>query len=115
MQDAIAAFVHDSLDPMVEWLDVEIARTRYDGEFAKLAASGRSEQHLVLRLHATGMPAEHWIPMADAIELPTRPPAPSGRHLTGLWLLPPLDVVAVAWTSEHEWFKVRPDEFPGLH
>jgi hypothetical protein len=56
----------------------------------QLAASGHPEQHLVVRLGVgAAIPLAHWFALTDtSTELPTRPPRSSGRHLTGLWLIP---------------------------
>lgn len=103
--DAIASFVHDELTPMLAWLETELATSRFDADFGKLARSGRAEQHLVLRVPSSGMPPEHWLALTDDSAVPTRPPAINARHLTGLWLIPEMSRSIVYWTTTHGWVR----------
>lgn len=105
--DTAVAYVPETLDPTLGWLEQELRSTRFDGEFAKLAASNRAEQHLVLRLDVgIAVPDEHWFALTEtATALPSRPPQMVGRHLTGLWLLPDWGWSIVFWTANWGWHR----------
>ena len=103
--DGGGSFVSGNMDGLVAWLNVELASGRFDGEFSKLAASSRPEQHLVLRIDMPSrMPNEHWFTLTESsATLPSTPPAPVGRFLTGLWLIPDYGKFIVSWLRADGW------------
>jgi hypothetical protein len=100
------SFVGDSLQPTLEWFEAELATPRYDGEFNKLADSGLSEHHLVLRIDLHGVPDTHYFALTDrSVSLPTRPPEIPCRYLTGLWLIPEFPTSLIWWTADSGWHR----------
>src|SRR5689334_15859181 len=95
-------------DPMLGWLEHELAGPSFDRDFLKLARSGRPERHLVLRMDVgAAIPAGHWLAMTDAtVSLPSRPPAPVGRALSGLWLIADFSRWWVYSTADSQWSRV---------
>jgi hypothetical protein len=80
--------VAEHLDTLPDWLRDECFPTPLiAGKLAKLADTGRPEQHLFIRVHQTGMPFSLFDPLGRRDIVPTAPlDAPAG--LTGLWLVP---------------------------
>ncbi len=102
--DQAGAFVGDSLDPTLTWLEAELASGRYDGEFDKLASSALAEQHLVLRIDLHGIPHAHYFALTDQTGLlPTRAPLIPSRYLTGVWLIPEFSNTFIWWTVDGGW------------
>lgn len=103
--DPSVSFVPDSLADALVWIEQELGGPAFDPKFAKLAAAGVPEQHLVLRLDVgAAVPSEHWFALVDdGVTLPIRSPHVEGRYLTGLWLLPDFSRSIVYWTSTHGW------------
>ncbi len=101
----VAQFVSKDLNPVLTWLEAELASGRYDNKFEKLARTLTTDQHLVLRIDAEGMPPGELLTLTDAgSNLPTRAPSVSGRQrLTGLWLIPEFSHTFVWWTEHHGW------------
>jgi hypothetical protein len=105
--DGGGSFVPDNMDGLIDWLNEELASERFDSEFAKLTASGRTEQHLVLRIDMPSrMPNEHWFALTEtSAALPSTAPAPPGRIMTGLWLIPDYGKFIVSWMNVQGWRK----------
>jgi hypothetical protein len=101
----VAQFVSKDLDPVLTWLEAELASGRYDNKFDKLARALSADQHLVLRIDLEGMPPGELLTLTDAeSNLPTRAPGVSGRQrLTGLWLIPEFSRTFVWWTEHQGW------------
>ncbi|MBI4934412.1 MAG: hypothetical protein HY828_11070 [Actinobacteria bacterium] len=101
----VAQFVSKGLDPVLAWLEAELANGRYDNKFEKLARTLATEQHLVLRIDTEGMPPAELLSLTDAeSHLPTRAPSIPGRQrLTGLWLIPEFSKTFVWWSEHDGW------------
>ena len=107
--DNKAAFgEHMPLDPLLDWLDRELVGAEFDADFAKLSASGRDEHHLVHRVDiGNRIPDDLATALIDRSSiLPSRPPAITGRRLTGLWLIPEVGWSAIYWTASDGWQRV---------
>lgn len=79
--------VGDSLDPLVAWLEHELANDdQYGSKSDKLDASGCDERHLVLRVDlGNRIPNDVAMVLVELdAELPTRAPSIPGRFVTGL-------------------------------
>lgn len=104
-------------DAMLDWIDCELQRNRYDPDFAKLESSGRPERHLFLRVDlvaessteqsspSNGMPVDLWMSLtADA--MPSRPPRVAQRAITGLWLFPEMGWSGLWWSLDSGWHRI---------
>ncbi len=104
-------------DAMLDWIDCELQRNRYDPDFDKLESSRRPERHLFLRVDlvaessteqsspSNGMPVEHWMSLtADA--MPSRPPRLARRAITGLWLFPEMGWSGLWWSLDSGWRRI---------
>lgn len=112
MHDPLVDMLHETLDPMLDWLELELTRDHYDGEFDKLARSGCAEQHLFLRVHTSGMPYEY-DHLSTTMQVPSRPLAIDGRHLTVLWLAPDFSPSVLWWMADRGWYRfVRASDTP---
>ena len=105
--DTVGAWGEPRLDAAIEWLEIELAKDGYAAKFDKLARSGATGQHLVLRLDIAGVPGPHLFAIDDpAASLPTRPPVIRGRRTTGLWLLPEFARSVVWWMARSGWHRM---------
>ena len=103
MHDAIVDMVHERLDPMLDWLEMELEDTRYDAKFDKLERSGRPDHHLFLRVHISGIPMSIGYHLSTSLDLPSRPPTFPTRVLSGLWLAPEFSKSVLYWTRHTAW------------
>ena len=88
--------VYEHLDELPGWLSRRLRQQDLIENLDKLAATGRTELHLFVRIHDTGMPFSLYYPLASGNYVPSSPlDAPAG--LAGLWLAP-------AWANPILWW-----------
>lgn len=107
--DSEWSFAPEDFDLALGWIEEQLTKSAFDRKFAKLAATGADEQHLVLRLDVgAAVPFEHWSAVvSSSVTLPRRDPVVRGRNLTGLWLLPDFGTSIVYWTSTLGWQRAQ--------
>ena len=98
--------VDDELTGLVTWLHEEFDREPFRRSVAKLEATGRTERHLFVRLHDSGLPPELVVSMTFE-RIPVEPLDPPGG-LTGLWLASQRKLPILWWDTRLGW---RRDEY----
>jgi hypothetical protein len=100
--------ISEHLDDLPTWLEARLAQPDLLENLAKLAATGREEQHLFLLVHDTALPFALYHPLAWSDLLPKDSlRAPVG--LTGLWLAPQWKNPILWWASAAGWSREAVD------
>ena len=92
---------HD-LDGFPAWLREQLDTPRFASDLAKLRTSGRSEQHLFLRIHEMWMPFKFDALVAWSEVLPIEPFDPP-EGLTGIWLATRWKNPILWWSRDTGW------------
>jgi len=102
---ARGGMVPEHLDGLPAWLEVELRTRRFASDLAKLAASGRTERHLFLRVHDTWLPWELDYLLSGGSVVPNTSFDPP-TELTALWLATRWQNPILWWSRAGGWQRV---------
>jgi hypothetical protein len=94
--------VYEHLDELPEWLEHRLGEADLVSNLEKLAATGRPERHLFLRVHDTALPFSLYYPLAWGDYIPARELLVT-FGLTGLWLAPAWKNPLLWWGAATGW------------
>ena len=100
--------VADDLDALPDWLADRFDTGLLGNKLAKLARTGRPEQHLFVRVHQSGMPFGLFHPLTWTTAVPS---GNLQRHgsLTALWMVARWSRSALRWSAIDGWDRVTLD------
>lgn len=97
-----AGFVGEPFDEFPGWLSARLAEPDLTAKLEKLRETGRTDLHLFVRVHETGMPFRFLDAVGFSEQVPAVEFAPP-YGLTGLWLAPRWRNPILRWEAARGW------------
>jgi hypothetical protein len=102
LPDSWGGGVDEKLRTLADWIEELQLQPWWADNVAKVAASGRDELHLALRVHDSGAPFPIWSGLWDPEEVTSRDPN-GMAPLTDLWLVGGQGTTVVRWSRGEGW------------